>query len=474
MVLAALALVSPAANSATICSQATDTVAAPSGGYLRTLYSVDFESPTHHAGTFPSEGMGPKTVGYYGSWNSSIAEAHKGNPEVVASQPLLDGQSAEFNARPVNSNVFDYDSLDFQLGRKADYYTLDTDLVIEDMQDGNRLVIQLHDNDSGNQCSVVFNDFGNVYMTQNLASYNVDTRYHLNIIATPNGDETGRLHLTLSSSAGVVYQGQFILALEGHQDFGLIRFQAQDSNDPDTNYAQADNIIVKAAYQTLPTLIAADEDNQYVLDFLGNTVMAGKYYLEKDFAVLFGVKTSEIGNGSSTIRFANDTRPVITHRLGIPFDLIQFELGEYSSTMPTPTPVTITGHFYDGTTVTRQYTTDGVADGGAGGLDDMEVLTFDDSWQGLSHVTLSDKISLDKLTLKSSIDRDNDAIHDWIDGCLASSANEENIESADEKTAACAISQTVSSSSSGGGNALWLLPLLASLLIRLRHNNVAA
>lgn len=468
----ALTLASPMANAVAMCSEAADSVAAPSGGYLRTLYNVDFETPTHNAGTFPSEGMGPKTVGYYGTWNSSIIEAHKGNPEVVSSQPLLDGQSAELNARPINTNIFDYDILDFQIGRKADYYTLDTDLVIEDMQDGNRLIIQVHDNESTYNCSLVLNDFGNVYMTKNLTTYSVDTRYHLNIIAKPNGDDTGRLHLTLSSGGSVLYQGQFNLLMTGNQDIGLIRFQAQDSNNPDTNYAQVDNIIIKAAYQALPSLAAADMNDQYVLDFAGSNVIAGKYYFEKDFGVLFGIKNSDIGNGSGTVHFANDTRPVITHRLGIPFDLIQLEVGEYSSSMPVPTPVIITGHFFDGSTVTRNYTTDGVADGAAGGLDDMEVLTFDDSWQGLSYVTLNDNLSIDKLTLKTSIDRDNDTIHDWIDGCLPSAADEENIESVDPKTAACPVTQAISTSSSGGGSAGWLLPLLALSLAGFRRKNV--
>lgn len=136
------------AHAVASCSAAGDSVAPPSGAFLRTLYDTGFELPTHASGTFPAEGMGPSTAGFYGRWHPDAPESHKGNPEVVASQPLLDGQSAEFNAKPIYTDQFDYDELDFQLGRAADYYTLDADLVIDNLTDANRLLVQIQDSRS--------------------------------------------------------------------------------------------------------------------------------------------------------------------------------------------------------------------------------------------------------------------------------------------------------------------------------------
>lgn len=150
---AALLLATSTTTYAAVCSLAGDTATEPSGGYMRTLYNVDFETPTHTASTWPVEGFGPSEVGFYDNYFLSIiAEAHKGLPEVVV-QPLLDGQSAELNARPVNTDKLDYDDLLFQLGRLADYYTIEFDMVVDEHINLTRTLIGIADM-QGAGCSV--------------------------------------------------------------------------------------------------------------------------------------------------------------------------------------------------------------------------------------------------------------------------------------------------------------------------------
>jgi hypothetical protein len=457
-----------AAHAATNCAAAGDSVAAPAGGFVRTLYAVDFEEPTHLAGSFPVEGMGPETVGFYSSWRPNVPEEHKGNPEVVSSQPLLDGQSVEFNAKPVNTDKLDYDDIAFQLGRAADYYTLETDLVIESLTDLNRLVIRFFDAASGNSCALVFTPEKNLYMVGTLATYEMNTRYHLSVVMARETISTSRLHIELTAGGTEVYSGQFLLQQDTPSDFGAIEFQFQDSNVPDTSFAQADNISIKAGYLSAPQMPGSDESGLYELDFQGAPSGRGEYYLEKGFAVFGGIASNTVGDGSGSWAFTLFSRPLITTQLGIPFTLHRLRLGEYSKLFTQPKVVTFVGHKYDGTTVERIFTTDGVIDG-LGGAEDQELVTFSEQWSNLEYVTFNDSVTIDKLTVSASTDRDNDGRHDWVDACLPDTANEQAIESTVGKTGTCP-KQIATSSSSGGGLSWPLLFIfLGAALLRLRR-----
>tara|TARA_R110002073_G_scaffold8371_1_gene46171 strand:+ start:16163 stop:17605 length:1443 start_codon:yes stop_codon:yes gene_type:complete len=470
----ALLLCFSATTQAATCALAGDTVIEPTGGFIHTLYNVDFETPTHTAGSWPVEGLGPKEVGLYQNYNMSIAESHKGLPEVVV-QPLLDSQSAELNARPINTDRSSYDDILFQLGRGADYYSIDFDLVVDEHVNLTRTGIKLSDmSDAG--CYVIFNAANEIFIAGLRASYAFDTRYHISITLLPNGDETGRLFFTIGDATSTLYSAQFDVSGSGN-DFGSLMLRAQGYEDPDNNYAQVDNVVIRAAYTDVPTLPPADVDDNYVLDFNNASAPApsGIFWIEDGFALLFGDSNNNVysADNSVAMRFPSSSRPTLMHQLSLPFTLKQLELGEYSTGFSART-TTFTGYKYDGTEVTRDFTTDGLADG-TGGINDMELVTFDDSWTNLRAIQFGGSASIDNVVLSVNTDIDADNVHDWLDACLPEQAAGAAVENAVERESGCPPRNTANSGgSNSGGGAGWLLSLLALSLVGLRRKNVTA
>lgn len=444
------------------CAQAENSATEPSGGFLRTLYDVDFELPTHAAGTWPVEGLGPSEVGFYNYIATLVPEAHKGMPEVVA-HPLLDSQSAELNARPVNTNQLSYDDLYFQLGRAADYYTIAFDMVVEEHVDLTRTLLTIGDM-TGTNCNAIFDANNKLTLVSQLADYAYDTRYHVEMTLMLNGDETGRLFFSIRDANAELYSGQFILTANGN-DFGKLHLRGMGYEDPDNNYAQVDNVLIRAGYTSLPSLPDTDIDNDYILDFNSADSIApsATFWVEDGFGLLFGSPNNDVysADDSVAMRFSSSTRPTLVHQLGLPFTLKQLELGEYSTVLSSARTTTFTGHKYDGTQVTLDYTTDGVLDG-TGGLNDMETVTFDETWSNLKAVQFTPTFSMDNVQLSVDMDTDTDDVHDWLDACLPEQSAAAAVENAVDRTEGCPLKQQGIETSDNGssGGAFWTLPLL--------------
>lgn len=453
---ASLLLATSVGHSA-VCNPAVDSASLPETGFVRTLYDVDFEAPTHTAGSWPVEGFGPAEVGLYHDYLMAIPEAHKGLPEVVV-QPLLDSQSAELNARPINTDKLDYDDVMFQLGRAANYYTAEFDLVIDENINLTRTLITASDM-AGAGCSLVFNADNEIYLGGVLASYAFDTRYHFNLTLLSNGDDTGRMFVTITAGDTEVYSGQFTTTLGGN-DFGLLRFRGQGYEDPDDNYAQLDNVRINAIYTELPTLAPYEVDDSYVLDLnAGVNAPAATFMIEDGFGILFGIFNDNTygEDNSKALSFSSSTRPTLVHQLGLPFSLSQLELGEYSTVISSARTITFTGYKHDGTEVTRDFTTDGIVDG-IGGANDLELVTFDDTWTNLKAVQFGSLSTVDNIVVSVDVDVDDDEIHDWVDACLPEQAAAAAIENAVARKDGCPLQNR--KKSDAGSMGPWALVVL--------------
>lgn len=71
---------------------------------------------------------------------------------------------------------------------------------------------------------------------------------------------------------------------------------------------------------------------------------------------------------------------------GFLFDLLSVDLAEYSTVVPNAVTVHFIGYYMDGSTVTRDITTDGIIDG-TGPISDFQTFDFQ-GWTGLTRVEI--------------------------------------------------------------------------------------
>ena len=69
------------------------------------------------------------------------------------------------------------------------------------------------------------------------------------------------------------------------------------------------------------------------------------------------------------------------------FGLVSVDLAEYSTVVPDAVTVHFVGYRQDGSTITTDFTTDGIIDG-TGPLADFQTFYFDKEWTGLTRVEI--------------------------------------------------------------------------------------
>lgn len=88
-------------------------------------------------------------------------------------------------------------------------------------------------------------------------------------------------------------------------------------------------------------------------------------------------------NGSTYVRvLSGDGGLIFSHKDGLPFQVHQIDLSEYSTVFSNPKLVTFTGYRNDDTTVSKSFILDGVIDG-TGPLVDFQTFTFPDTFKNL-------------------------------------------------------------------------------------------
>jgi len=106
-------------------------------------------------------------------------------------------------------------------------------------------------------------------------------------------------------------------------------------------------------------------------------------------------------NGTIHVGATKYSNPWLQRVDGTPFDLLSFDLGEYS-TFYLSTNVPLTGYLNNGGTVTMNLSIDGIFDG-AGGVNDFQHYTFDSSWRNLSRVEFhATGFSVDNIEVSST------------------------------------------------------------------------
>ncbi len=103
-------------------------------------------------------------------------------------------------------------------------------------------------------------------------------------------------------------------------------------------------------------------------------------------------------NGSSgSVRFAFMGSMTMQKMDDSLFSLFTVELGEYSSSFRGNQTITFTGSRQGNTTVTQEFTIDGMMDG-PGGMNDFQTFTFSSDFRDLTSVQVSgDTFALDNL-----------------------------------------------------------------------------
>lgn len=92
-------------------------------------------------------------------------------------------------------------------------------------------------------------------------------------------------------------------------------------------------------------------------------------------------------NGTAYLKFAIFATLVFQYTDSTPFQLVSVDLGEYATSSAYPKEITFVGHKSDGSTVTAEFTTDGIIDG-TGPLADFETFSFGDEFDNLSYVEI--------------------------------------------------------------------------------------
>src|ERR1051326_3605242 len=104
-------------------------------------------------------------------------------------------------------------------------------------------------------------------------------------------------------------------------------------------------------------------------------------------------------NGTAYVSAALGESLMFDFSNGPVFDLVSIDVAEYSTFYQTPLRVRFVGYHPDGSTVTTNFTTDGVIDG-TGPLADFENFYFDQEWTNLARVEIpSYGWSLDNLVV---------------------------------------------------------------------------
>ena len=67
------------------------------------------------------------------------------------------------------------------------------------------------------------------------------------------------------------------------------------------------------------------------------------------------------------------------------FGVASVDLAEYSTVVPSAVTVHFIGYRYDGSTISQDFTTDGIMDG-TGPLADFQIFLFSPGWSGLTRV----------------------------------------------------------------------------------------
>jgi hypothetical protein len=100
------------------------------------------------------------------------------------------------------------------------------------------------------------------------------------------------------------------------------------------------------------------------------------------------------GGGANTVPYngtyhavvASGSAPHLTRLNGLPFNLVSFDIAEYSASFSGLHSVAVTGYFTTGGRVTAQFSMDGVVEGQAS---DFQTLEFDAAWKGLRQVDIA-------------------------------------------------------------------------------------
>ena len=84
------------------------------------------------------------------------------------------------------------------------------------------------------------------------------------------------------------------------------------------------------------------------------------------------------------------------------FDLLSVDLAEYSTVVPNAVTVHFIGYYMNGSTITQDFTTDGIIDG-TGPLVDFQTFNFNPKdWTGLTRVEIPNSgWSLDNLVVRA-------------------------------------------------------------------------
>ena len=90
-------------------------------------------------------------------------------------------------------------------------------------------------------------------------------------------------------------------------------------------------------------------------------------------------------NGTTYLQAGLGTTLKFSFTNGSIFNLVSIDLAEYSTVAPDAVTVRFDGYRFDGSTVTKDLTTDGIIDG-TGPIADFQTFQFGPEWSGLSRV----------------------------------------------------------------------------------------
>lgn len=166
-------------------------------------------------------------------------------------------------------------------------------------------------------------------------------------------------------------------------------------------------------------LSASVNANTVSIDF-ENPELVGTFYLDGELVLNAPVQIGTSGTngaadivtppptytagpneGNSYLHSTNFSSIFIQANQGGFFNLVTFELGEYSS-FTSNDSVTITGYKSSGNQITETFQLDGLFDG-LGGINDFQLITLDATWSDLTRVEFDDSAySLDNIQLDIS------------------------------------------------------------------------